>query len=60
MYPMQNLIHADTKMIVFIIYGIDRPITYLYDTLHYYEKHLINYPQIKKKLVGTITGNVLA
>ncbi|EDV23067.1 uncharacterized protein TRIADDRAFT_28077, partial [Trichoplax adhaerens] len=35
----------------------DRPITYLYDTLHYYEKHLINYPQIKKKLVGTITGN---
>ncbi|KAH8305992.1 hypothetical protein KR018_009354 [Drosophila ironensis] len=34
----------------------DRPITYLYNTLHYYERILRDRPSLKKKLVSAITG----
>ncbi|CAH1789085.1 unnamed protein product [Owenia fusiformis] len=34
----------------------DRPITYLYNTLHYYEKRLKERPGLKRKLVQTIIG----
>ncbi|XP_033121340.1 mediator of RNA polymerase II transcription subunit 23-like [Anneissia japonica] len=36
----------------------DRPITYLYNTLHYYEKKVKDRPLMKKKLVGSITGSL--
>lgn len=36
----------------------DRPITYLYNTLHYYEVKLRDKPLIKKKLVATIVGSL--
>ncbi|XP_037090079.1 mediator of RNA polymerase II transcription subunit 23-like isoform X3 [Pollicipes pollicipes] len=32
----------------------DRPVTFLYNTLHYYEKPLSEWPQIKRKLVTVI------
>ncbi|XP_014226928.1 mediator of RNA polymerase II transcription subunit 23-like [Trichogramma pretiosum] len=32
----------------------DRPITYLYNTLHYYEKRLIDNPNLKRRLVSAI------
>ncbi|KAI1287629.1 Mediator of RNA polymerase II transcription subunit 23 [Halotydeus destructor] len=34
----------------------DRPITYLYNTLHYYEQKLKDKPQLKRKLVVSIIG----
>ncbi|XP_064625436.1 mediator of RNA polymerase II transcription subunit 23-like [Lineus longissimus] len=34
----------------------DRPVTYLYNTLHYYEKKLKDRPLIKRKLVHAIIG----
>ncbi|XP_064486798.1 mediator of RNA polymerase II transcription subunit 23-like isoform X1 [Ornithodoros turicata] len=34
----------------------DRPLTYLYNTLHYYEQKLKDRPPLKKKLVASITG----
>ncbi|XP_053964046.1 mediator of RNA polymerase II transcription subunit 23 [Anastrepha ludens] len=34
----------------------DRPITYLYNTLHFYERILRERPSLKKKLVSAITG----
>ncbi|KAJ8033690.1 Mediator of RNA polymerase II transcription subunit 23 [Holothuria leucospilota] len=34
----------------------DRPVTYLYNTLHYYERKLTERPHLKKKLVGAIIG----
>lgn len=37
---------------------IDRPITYLYNTLHYYELKLRDKPALKKKLVGSIIGSL--
>ncbi|KFB44984.1 AGAP006046-PA-like protein [Anopheles sinensis] len=36
----------------------DRPITYLYNTLHYYERKLRDRPQLKKRLVGTVVGSL--
>ncbi|KAL4235920.1 Mediator of RNA polymerase II transcription subunit 23 [Mactra antiquata] len=32
----------------------DRPLTYLYNTLHYYDSKLSNRPSLKRKLVGAI------
>ena len=37
----------------------DRPMTYLYNTLHYYEKRLKDRPPLKKKLVSAIIGTGL-
>ncbi|XP_037867967.1 mediator of RNA polymerase II transcription subunit 23 [Bombyx mori] len=34
----------------------DRPITFLYNTLHYYEKKLRDKPLLKRKLVGAVLG----
>ncbi|KAM7295580.1 mediator of RNA polymerase II transcription subunit 23 [Ixodes scapularis] len=36
----------------------DRPLTYLYNTLHYYEQKLKDRPPLKKKLVAAITGSL--
>ncbi|CAK8677896.1 unnamed protein product [Clavelina lepadiformis] len=36
----------------------DQPITYLFNTLHYYEYNLRERPSLKKKLVSTIVGAV--
>ena len=34
----------------------DKPITFLYNTLHYYERRLRQTPLLKKKLISSITG----
>uniref|UniRef100_UPI00358E3817 mediator of RNA polymerase II transcription subunit 23 isoform X2 n=1 Tax=Myxine glutinosa TaxID=7769 RepID=UPI00358E3817 len=34
----------------------DRPITYLYNTFHYYERKLREQPSLKRKLVQTVLG----
>lgn len=36
----------------------DRPVTYLYNTLHYYERKLWDRPQLKKRLVGAVLGSL--
>lgn len=36
----------------------DRPITYLYNTLHYYESRLRDRPPLKKRLVAAVLGNL--
>lgn len=43
-------------MIVFFL--ADRPVTYLYNTLHYYEMHLRDRPHLKRKLVHAIIGSL--
>lgn len=35
----------------------DRPVTYLYNTLHYYERKLREVPVLKKKLVTAVIGS---
>ena len=35
---------------------LDRPITYLYNTFHYYERKLREQPSLKRKLVQTVLG----
>ena len=46
-------------MFVIFLNGVsDRPMTYLYNTLHYYEKRLKDRPPLKKKLVSAIIGMV--
>uniref|UniRef100_T1HR14 Mediator of RNA polymerase II transcription subunit 23 n=1 Tax=Rhodnius prolixus TaxID=13249 RepID=T1HR14_RHOPR len=37
----------------------DRPVTYLYNTLHYYEKKLRDRPLLKRKLVSAVLGTML-
>lgn len=34
----------------------DRPVTYLYNTLHFYERKLRNRPPTKKRLVAAVCG----
>lgn len=42
-----------------ISFGItDRPITYLYNTLHFYERKLRERPPLKKRLVAAVTGSL--
>ncbi|KAG8190668.1 hypothetical protein JTE90_001277 [Oedothorax gibbosus] len=36
----------------------DHPLTYLYNTLHYYEKKLQGHLKLKKKLVSTVIGSL--
>lgn len=36
----------------------DRPVTYLYNTLHYYESKLRDRPPLKKRLVAAVLGNL--
>ncbi|XP_058805221.1 mediator of RNA polymerase II transcription subunit 23-like isoform X2 [Phymastichus coffea] len=36
----------------------DRPVTYLYNTLHYYERKLRNNPKLKRRLVIAILGSL--
>ena len=35
----------------------DHPITYLYNTLHYYEDRLRDSPKLKRQLVAAVVGN---
>lgn len=41
-----------------IFFVLDRPVTYLYNTLHYYERKLRDRSPLKKKLVLAILGNL--
>ena len=34
----------------------DHPVMYVYTTLHYYEKSMVEWPSLRKKLVATIIG----
>lgn len=43
---------------LFNFFFVDRPITYLYNTLHYYEKKLRDRPALKRKLVGAVLGSL--
>lgn len=36
----------------------DRPVTYLYNTLHYYERKLRDRPQLKRRLVAAVLGSL--
>jgi mediator of RNA polymerase II transcription subunit 23 len=36
----------------------DRPVTYLYNTLHYYERKLRDKPILKRRLVTAILGSL--
>ncbi|XP_051162012.1 mediator of RNA polymerase II transcription subunit 23 [Leptopilina boulardi] len=36
----------------------DRPVTYLYNTLHYYERNLRDRPNLKRRLVSAILGSL--
>lgn len=38
--------------------ALDRPVTYLYNTLHYYEVHLRDRTNLKRKLVHSIIGSL--
>jgi mediator of RNA polymerase II transcription subunit 23 len=38
--------------------GADRPVTYLYNTLHYYERHLRERTSLKRKLVHAIMSSL--
>lgn len=35
---------------------LDRPVTYLYNTLHFYERRLRDRPPLKKRLVSAVIG----
>lgn len=38
--------------------SVDRPVTYLYNTLHYYESKLRDRPSLKHKLVYAVLGSL--
>lgn len=37
---------------------LDRPVTYLYNTLHYYERKLRDRPGMKRRLVTAVFGSL--
>lgn len=37
---------------------VDRPVTYLYNTLHYYERMLRDRPSMKRRLVSAVLGSL--
>lgn len=37
---------------------LDRPVTYLYNTLHYYERKLRDNPAMKRTIVGAVIGSL--
>lgn len=41
-----------------IITSTDRPVTFLYNTLHYYESKLRDKPLLKRKLVNAVLGSL--
>lgn len=41
-----------------MIYFLDRPVTYLYNTLHYYERKLRDRPSLKRRLVSAVLGSL--
>lgn len=43
---------------IYIYFLIDRPVTYLYNTLHYYERNLRDRPNLKRRLVSAILGSL--
>lgn len=40
----------------FFILFLDRPVTYLYNTLHYYDRNLRDRPVLRRRLVAAILG----
>ncbi len=47
----------ETYIFLILIYA-DRPVTYLYNTLHYYERHLRDRTSLKRKLVHAIISSL--
>lgn len=43
----------------FILFCLDRPVTYLYNTLHYYERNLREKPQLKRRLVTAVLSSLI-
>uniref|UniRef100_A0A7G3ABS6 Mediator of RNA polymerase II transcription subunit 23 n=1 Tax=Lutzomyia longipalpis TaxID=7200 RepID=A0A7G3ABS6_LUTLO len=60
--PAGNTTHSPTPVILDhlgCLYKFhDRPITYLYNTLHYYERKLKDNASIKRTLVGAVIGSL--
>lgn len=46
------------RLIKYLCVCADRPVTYLYNTLHYYERHLRERANLKRKLVHTIMSSL--
>lgn len=51
---LQNLLEKILENLGILYKFHDHPITYLYNTLHYYQRNLINRPPLKRKLVQSI------
>lgn len=49
-------VHTDTYLLLYLC--TDRPVTYLYNTLHYYERHLRDRTNLKRKLVHAIMSSL--
>lgn len=47
-----------SSYVIIIILCADRPVTYLYNTLHYYERHLRDRTNLKRKLVHAIMSSL--
>ena len=47
---------VEPSILFSFLFSSDRPVTYLYNTLHYYEHCLRDKASLKKKLVGAITS----
>lgn len=43
-----------------ICIDLDRPVTYLYNTLHYYERNLRDRPGLKRRLVSAVLSSLRA
>lgn len=43
---------------LFLLIFSDRPVTYLYNTLHYYERKLRDRPLLKRRLVSAVLGSL--
>ena len=44
---------------VFAFTCLDRPLTYVYNTLHYYDRRLQDRASLKRKIVSVIIGKIL-
>lgn len=56
-------LHSKSKLIFIrnnydLLMFLDRPVTYLYNTLHYYERKLRDRPLLKRRLVSAVLGSL--
>jgi len=52
-FPVARHLH------IFVFTYLDRPLTYVYNTLHYYDRRLQDRASLKRKLVSVIVGKIL-